>query len=299
MTIELKELSIMEKQAYLQHAIAPRPIALASTMDKAGNVNLSPFSFFNLFSSNPPIIIFSPARKGRDNTIKHTLANILELPEVVIHIVDEAMVQQISLSSCEFPKGVNEFVKAGFTAIPSLHIRPPRVAESKIQMECKVLEVKSLGESGGAGQLVIAEVITMHIDDAILQEAVNKDAKPMIDQTKIHHVARLGADWYCKVDSTSLFQVPKPNTKLGIGVDALPQAIRESKILSGNDLGQLANVHEMPVVDANFEDAQLKSILHYYSISPQELESEIQRYAKKLLAENKVEAAWQVLLGIL
>jgi flavin reductase (DIM6/NTAB) family NADH-FMN oxidoreductase RutF len=151
LTISLNELSTIDRMHYLQSAIAPRPIALASTIDKDGNVNLSPFSFFNLFSSNPPILIFSPARRGRDNTTKHTLQNVLEVPEVVVNIVDYEMVQQVSLSSCEYAKGVNEFEKAGFTELASLHIKPPRVQQSKIQMECKVIEVKSLGEQGGAG----------------------------------------------------------------------------------------------------------------------------------------------------
>jgi flavin reductase (DIM6/NTAB) family NADH-FMN oxidoreductase RutF len=293
MTIELKDLSLMEKQGYLQHAIAPRPVAFASTIDANGNVNLSPFSFFNLFSSNPPIVIFSPARRGRDNTTKHTLQNVLEVPEVVINIVDYDMVQQMSLSSCEFPKGINEFEKAGFTAIPSLHVKPPRVKESKIQLECAVQEVKSLGAEGGAGQLIIAEVITMHIEDSIL----NTENK--IDQTKMNHIARLGGDWYCKVDSTNLFTVAKPNTQLGIGVDALPPSIRESTILTGNHLGQLANVYEIPNINPHYDDVKLKNIVQYYSINPAEMEKEIHIYAATLLKENKVDAAWQVLLSVL
>jgi flavin reductase (DIM6/NTAB) family NADH-FMN oxidoreductase RutF len=291
MTIELKDLSVMDKQNYLQHAIAPRPIAFASTIDNEGNVNLSPFSFFNLFSSNPPIVIFSPARRGRDNTTKHTLQNVLEVPEVVINIVDYDIVQQMSLSSCEFPKGVNEFEKSGFHPIPSIHIKPPRVKESKIQLECKVIEVKSLGKEGGAGQLVIAEVITMHIDDTIL----NADNK--IDQTKINQVARLGGDWYCKVDYTNLFEVPKPNTKLGIGVDALPKSIRESAILTGNHLGLLGNVHELPIIDPVFMDNKLKNIVQYYSINPIEMEREMHIYAATLLDDDKINEAWQVLLS--
>ncbi|MBS4066201.1 MAG: flavin reductase family protein, partial [Chitinophagaceae bacterium] len=216
MKIVLSELPIMQKQAWLQHAIAPRPICFASTVDKQGNVNLSPFSFFNLFSSNPPIVVFSPARRGRDNTTKHTLENVLEVPECVINIVDYSMVQQMSLSSCEFPKGVDEFVKAGFTKEAASMVTPPMVKEAKIKLECKINEVKSLGEEGGAGQLVIAEVLCMHIDDSILNEAGN-----MIDQTKLELVARLGGDWYCKVSTDNLFKVAKPNTALGIGIDAL------------------------------------------------------------------------------
>jgi flavin reductase (DIM6/NTAB) family NADH-FMN oxidoreductase RutF len=292
MTIELNSLSVMDRMNYLQYAVAPRPVAFASTIDTAGNVNLSPFSFFNLFSSNPPIVIFSPARRGRDNTTKHTLQNVLELPEVVINIVDYDMVQQMSLSSCEFPKGVNEFEKAGFTPITSLHVKPPRVKESKIQMECKVIEVKSLGNEGGAGQLVIAEVITMHIHESIL------NAEGKIDQTKINHIARLGGDWYCKVDSSNLFTVAKPNTQLGIGVDALPQSIRNSFVLTGNHLGQLANVNEMPVINPHYTDAKLKSIVQYYSINPADMEKELHTYAAQLLNEHKITEAWQVLLSM-
>jgi flavin reductase (DIM6/NTAB) family NADH-FMN oxidoreductase RutF len=292
MTIQLNELSIMDRMAYLQSAIAPRPIALASTIDAAGNVNVSPFSFFNLFSSNPPIVIFSPARRGRDNTTKHTLQNVLTVPEVVINIVDYEMVQQTSLSSCEYPQGVNEFDKAGFTPIPSLHVKPPRVAQSKIQLECKVNEVKSLGEEGGAGQLIIAEVICMHIDDSILTN--NK-----IDQTKINHVARLGSDWYCKVDVTNLFEVPKPNVHLGIGIDSLPQSIKESNILTGNDLAMLANVTAIPEVLPSFTDDTLKNIVQYYNLNPAEMEKEMHIYAKQLLNQKNVDAAWQVLLASL
>ncbi len=290
MTIEFNDITTAQKQNYLQCAVAPRPIAFASTINEHGEVNLSPFSFFNVFSSQPPIVIFSPARRGRDNTTKHTLQNVIAVPEVVINIVDYNMVQQMSLSSCEYPAGVNEFEKAGFTALPSLHIKPPRVAESNIQMECKVLEVKSMGNQGGAGQLVIAEVITMHINDAIL----NTDNT--IDQTKTNHIARLGGDWYCKVDSTNMFTVAKPNTQLGIGVNALPQSIRHSTILTGNNLGQLANVTTLPQIDANFNDKRLKQIVQYYSINPTEMEMEIHTYAKQLLDNNDVTTAWQVLL---
>ncbi|HEY6062025.1 MAG TPA: flavin reductase family protein, partial [Chitinophagaceae bacterium] len=187
-----------EKQYYLQHVVAPRPICFASTIDKAGHVNLSPFSFFNLFSSNPPVIVFSPARRVRNNTTKHTLQNVLEVPEVVVNIVTYDMVQQTSLASCEFPMGVNEFIKAGFTEIPATVVKPPMVQESKVQLECKVIEVKPLGTEGGAGNLVICEVLVMHIDDSLL------DANKKMDQRKIHHVARLGGDWYCKVDESNL-----------------------------------------------------------------------------------------------
>jgi len=290
MTIDLKDLKPAEKQYYLLHVVAPRPICFASTIDKAGNINLSPFSFFNAFSSNPPIVVFSPSRRIRDNTTKHTLENIKEVPEVVINIVTYDMVYQTSLASCEYPKEVNEFVKAGFTPELATIVKPPMVKESKVKMECKVIEVKPLGTESGAGNLVICEVLRMHIDDSLLDE--NKK----MDQRKIHHVARLGGDWYCRVDESNLFQVPKPNTELGIGVDALPESIRNSKILTGNNLGQLANVSEMPVIEPSFDDPHLKNIIQYYSVNPDEMERELHTYAKKLLDEGKVRDAWQVLL---
>lgn len=291
MKFSLAELSTVQRHSYLQYAIAPRPVCFASTIDKKGNVNLSPFSFFNLFSSAPPVVIFSPSRRVRDNTTKHTLQNVLEVPEVVINIVDYGMVQQMSLASCEYPQGVDEFVKAGFTPEAGSVVRPPMVKESKIKLECKVLEVKALGTEGGAGNLVICEVLFMHIDDSILDE------KQMIDQQKIHHIGRLGGDWYCSITPDSLFQVAKPNTQLGIGIDALPAAIRSSTVLTGNNLGQLANVHEMPIVNPAFTDDTLKNIVQYYAINPDDMDKELHHYAAALLKENKVEAAWQVLLA--
>lgn len=291
LTLNLKELKPADVQNYLQHAIAPRPICFASTIDKSGLVNLSPFSFFNLFSSNPPIVIFSPARRVRDNTTKHTLQNVEEVAQVVINIVDYDMVQQTSLASCEYPKETNEFIKAGFTEEKATIVAPPMVKESKIKLECTVIEVKPLGTEGGAGNLVICEVLCMHIDDSILDEN-NK-----IDQTKLQLVARLGGDWYCKVDESNLFKVAKPNIKLGIGIDSLPDSIRNSQILTGNDLGLLANVHEMPFVDPAFNDEKLKNIIQYFSINPNEMDKELHRYAKELLNAGKVTEAWQVLLA--
>jgi len=291
MIINLKDIKTTDAQNYLQHAIAPRPICFASTIDKAGNVNLSPFSFFNLFSSNPPVVIFSPARRVRDNTTKHSLENVLEVPEVVINIVDYDMVQQTSLASCEFVKGCNEFIKAGFTEEKATVVTPPMVKESKVKLECRVLEVKPLGTEGGAGNLVICEVLCMHIDESIL------DADNKIDQTKLHHVARLGGDWYAKIGEANLFKVAKPNTQLGIGIDTLPESIRKSTILTGNNLGQLANVHEMPFVDPAFTDDKLKNIIQYFSINPDDMDKELHRYAKELLDAGKISEAWQVLLA--
>ncbi len=290
--LNIPDLTLLEKQNWLQYAIAPRPIALASTIDKDGIANLSPFSFFNLFSYNPAVIIFSPSRSGRNNSTKHTLDNIFEVPEVVINICDYNMVHQVSLSSYAYPKGADEFLKAGLSKIASTKVKPPRVAEAKVQMECKVLEVKSLGEISGAGQLVIAEIICMHVDESILNSE-----RSMIEQSKLHHVARLGGDWYAVINEHNLFKVAKPNKELGIGIDALPQSILTSKILTGNNLAQLANVKEIPQVDAAFFDEQLKNIFQYYSINPDEMETELHHYAKKLLDENKVYEAWQILIS--
>jgi flavin reductase (DIM6/NTAB) family NADH-FMN oxidoreductase RutF len=291
MLLDIQQLAPAQKQAWLQHAIAPRPIALASTIDKNGNVNLSPFSFFNMFSSNPPIIIFSPARRVRDNTIKHTLENVFDVAEVGINICDYDMVQQVSLSSCDYAKGVDEFDKAGFTKQTSNIIKPPLVKEAKIKLECKVIEIKSLGENKGAGQLIIAEVLLMHVDDSILNED-----KTNIDQTKINLIARMGGDWYLQSNRTNMFKVPKPNTLLGIGVDALPQSIKNSQVLTGNDLGMLANVNELPNIDPAFYDERIKHIVQYFAINTNEMEHEIHLYAKELLSQNEIEKAWQVLL---
>ena len=291
LSLNLSSLSPADVQNYLQHAIAPRPICFASTIDKEGNINLSPFSFFNLFSSNPPVVIFSPARRVRDNTTKHTLQNVLEVPEVVINIVDYDMVQQVSLASCDFSKEENEFIKAGFTEQIASWVKPPMVKESKIKLECKVIEVKPLGTEGGAGNLIICEVLAMHIDESILDE------KKKIDQTKFNAIARLGGDWYCKVNSSNLFKVAKPNIKIGIGVDALPASIRYSYILTGNHLGQLANVNELPTINPSFENDHLKQIVQYYNLDPKEMETETHKLAATLLNTGNVEEAWQVLLS--
>lgn len=291
MVFDLSQLTAAEKQYYLQHVIGPRPICFASTIDREGNVNLSPFSFFNMFSSNPPVVVFSPARRVRDNTTKHSLQNVMEVPEVVINMVTYDMVQQTSLASCEYAKGEDEFIKAGFTKEPATIVKPPMVKESKAKMECKVLEIKSLGDSGGAGNLVICEVLKLHIDDSLFIDNKN------IDQTKLELVARLGGDWYCRVSKENLFIVPKPNIKLGIGIDALPEGIRNSTVLTGNHLGMLGNVHEMPVVQPSFDDEHLKNIIQYFSVNPDEMEKELHQYAAQLLDKGKVDDAWQVLLA--
>lgn len=285
------EIKTGELHAYLLGAIAPRPICFASTVDEEGQPNLSPFSFFNIFGSNPPTLIFSPSRRVRDNTVKHTLENIYATKEVVINVVTYAMVQQASLASCEFPKGTSEFEKAGFTPLASDMVKPFRVKESPVQLECIVREVIETGNQGGAGNLVICEPVMVHINDDIL------DANGRIDPQLIDLVARMGADYYCRASGNAVFEVAKPNLKCGIGVDALPWGIKNSAILTGNNLGQLGNVHEFPVIDATFHDDHLKNIIQYYSISPDEMEKELHTYAKQLLAEGKVSEAWQVLLA--
>lgn len=291
-SILLKDLKTSQVHNFLNHAIVPRPICFASTIDLKGNVNLSPFSYFNLFGLNPPVVIFSPLRRVRDNTVKHTLGNIEEVGEVVVNIVSYDMVQQASLSSCEYPKDVDEFMKAGFTKDQSLLVKPPRVKESPVQLECKVLEIKPIGTKGGAGNLVIAEVLVMHINEDVLDE------DGTIDQQKMDVVARLGGNWYARINAGTLFEVPKPHTELGIGIDNLPVSIRNSDILTGNHLGQLANVQSLPLVDPNFEDDKLKNIFQYYSVSPDEMEKELHLYAGELLNQGKVREAWQVLLAL-
>ncbi len=292
-TYELKEMKVMDVQGLLQGAIAPRPICFASTIDKEGQINLSPFSFFNIFSSNPPVVIFSPARRGRDNTTKHTLENVLEVPEVCINMVNYDMVQQTSLSSTEYPKQVNEFIKSGFTQEPSISIKPPRVKESPVQMECAVNQVLPLGNEGGAGNLVICEIKLVHINIDVIN-AVGK-----IDQEKIDLVARMGGDWYARAHGDALFEVPKPLTTLGMGVDALPEEIRKSTILTGNDLGMLGNTEILPDKDSIEVyirmNKQLQTILHQYS--GEELKTELHKLAHELLLRKEVQGAWKVLLS--
>ena len=293
LTLKTSDLTTPELHSYLQYAIAPRPICFASTMDKDGNVNLSPFSFFNLFGSNPPTCIFSPSRRVRDNTTKHTLENIKEVPECVINIVTYDMVQQTSLASVEYPKGVNEFIKSGFTPIASELVRPPRVAESPVQFECVVNEVKALGDGPGAGNLIIAEIKLMHISELIL----GTDGK--IDQQKLDLVARLGGDWYARVNRGNLFKVAKPVRTIGIGVDAIPYAIRNSKILTGNNLGQLGNVEVLPTdeqIDDYIQSPEIKEILDATIGDSQTRELQLHLKAKQLLDEDRVDEAWKVLL---
>ena len=280
-------------QNYLQYAIAPRPICFASTVDKEGNINLSPFSFFNMFSSNPPVCVFSPSRRVRDNTTKHTLENLHEVPEVVINIVNYHMVQQVSLASVEYPKGINEFLKAGFTMLPSKVVKPPRVAESPVQFECVVNDIISLGKTPGAGNLIIAEIKLMHINESVL------DVDGKIDQQKMDHVARLGGDWYCRVTPENLFKVAKPVKTVGIGVDAIPFAIRNSKILTGNNLGQLGNVEALPTDEESEAFAQTEEITAILDATIGDVhtrEMQLHLKAKEFLDAEKVKEAWITLL---
>ncbi|MEJ5960670.1 flavin reductase family protein [Pedobacter immunditicola] len=293
LTLNTADLSPAQLQNYMQYAIAPRPICFASTIDQAGNINLSPFSFFNMFSTNPPLVIFSPARRVRDNTTKHTLQNILEVKECVINIVNYAMVQQTSLASTEYARGVNEFEKAGFTMQASQMVKPPRVAEAPVQMECIVREVIHLGENPGAGNLILAEVKLIHIKEEILDETGK------IDQAKIDLVARLGGDWYCRVTPENLFKVPKPLTTLGIGVDALPSGVRNSYVLSGNDLGMLGNIAHFPEAEQIAEirnDAEVKEILDATIGDANNRQRELHELAKLWLRQGKFDEALKVLL---
>ncbi len=287
-SIEPKELSPAKLQAYLQSAVAPRPIAFASTVDINGKPNLSPFSFFNVFSSNPPILVFSPARRVRNNTIKHTLINCEATKQVVINVVNYDIVQQASLSSTEYADGVNEFLKSGLTMLPSDLVKPFRVAESPVQFECKVNEIIALGNEGGAGNLIICEVVKIHIKETILDE------NGMINQYKIDLVSRLGGNWYSR-SNQGLFEVEKPLTTLGVGVDAIPDFIKKSGVFDGNDLGKLGNVEALPTeeeitifVKQNFA---VKGVLS------SDDKNKIHLKAKEYLNNNEVLSAWKVLLA--
>ena len=290
--INPKDLSTKDLHGYLLSSVGPRPIALVSTIDNEGRPNLSPFSFFNVFSANPPIAIFSPARRVRNNTTKHTLQNAASNKEVVINVVSYPIVEQTSLSSTEYKEGVNEFIKSGFTPLESIEVKPYRVKESPVQMECTVKEIISLGEEGGAGNLVVCEIVKMHISENILNE------HHQIDPNKIDLVGRMGGNWYCRASNTSMFEVQKPNSKIGIGYDQLPQHIRNSHILSGNDLAKLANVESLP----SMEDVEkfkgnkdlvkiLKSV-----VDEKQTRENLHYHCKKLLQENNVLDAWSTLL---
>ena len=290
--INPKDLSTKDLHGYLLSSVGPRPIALVSTIDNEGRPNLSPFSFFNVFSANPPIAIFSPARRVRNNTTKHTLQNAASTKEVVINVVSYPIVEQTSLSSTEYKEGVNEFIKSGLTPLESIQVKPYRVKESPVQMECIVKNIISLGEEGGAGNLVVCEIVKMHISENILNE------HHQIDPNKIDLVGRMGGNWYCRASNTSLFEVQKPNSKIGIGYDQLPQHIRNSHILSGNDLAKLANVESLPSmedVEKFKENKDLVKILKS-SVDEEQTRENLHYHCKKLLQENKVLDAWSTLL---
>lgn len=277
LTLNPSEIGTQKTHQYLLGAIGPRPIAFASTIDKDGNRNLSPFSFFNVFSANPPILIFSPARSGRTGETKNTFDNVKEVPEVVINVVNYNIVQQMSLSSSPYPKRVDEFVKAGLTPIPSETIKPFRIKESPVQFECKVNQVIELGQNGGAGNLIICEVLRIHVQDDIL------DANGLIDQHKIDLVSRMGGNWYCRANSESMFEIEKPLTTIGIGVDQIPDYIKNNPILSGNDLGLLASVEALPSVEEvnNYPKSDKNNIVE----------------AKELIEKGEIQNAWKVLLA--
>lgn len=283
LSIDPSAIPVQQLHAYLLGAVGPRPIAFASTIDKDGNPNLAPFSFFNVFSSKPPLLIFSPNRSGKTGETKHTHENVKEVPEVVINVVSYNMVHQMSLTSSPYAKGVDEFVKSGFTKLASETVRPFRVAESPVQLECKVLEVKELGTTGGAGNLIICEVLKMHISEEILNE------KGTIDQHKIDLVARMGGNWYCRANGKALFEVEKPVTTLGLGVDILPPAIRNSKVLTGNDLGRLGNLEVMPTTQEISDHKQ--SHVTFGN------ESDLHNKIKGLIESNQIKEAWLTMLS--
>jgi flavin reductase (DIM6/NTAB) family NADH-FMN oxidoreductase RutF len=293
LSLDPKDLPVPKVHQYLLGAVGPRPIAFASTMDENGVPNLAPFSFFNVFSANPPIMIFSPARAGRSNTTKDTYNNVKVNPEVVINIVNYDMVHQMSLASSPYPPGTDEFIKAGFTRLASEKVKPFRVAESPVQFECKVNQVVELGTEGGAGNLVICEVVKIHINEEVL------DANGMIDQQKIDLVSRMGGNWYCRADKNSMFEIAKPITTCGIGYDQIPEDIRNSSVLSGNDLGQLGGIETLPnETDVNeYKLLELSELFLSLEDEPAELEKALHLRAKDLLAQNKLEEAWMTLLS--
>ncbi len=290
--IDPKDLKTPELHGLLLGAIAPRPIAFASTIDKDGKVNLSPFSFFNVFGANPPILIFSPSRRGRDNTTKHSFENVKEVKEVVINIANYPMVEQMSLSSTEYDKGVNEFVKAGFTEAKSEKVRPPRVVESPVAFECKVNQIIETGKEGGAGNLIICEVVYIHVKEDIL------DKEGKIDPVKLDPIARMGGNWYSRAKE-GMFEVEKPLSKLGIGVDAIHESIRMSDVLTGNDLGKLGNVEQLPnkdAIDDTTKDEKVQKIITEHVGQPETKEKALHQYAHDLLQNGEVQKAWRVLL---
>ena len=286
-------LAIPELHGYLVGAVGPRPVAFASTIDAQGRPNLSPFSFFNVFGANPPLMIFSPARRGRDNTTKHSYHNVKAVPEVVINVVTWAMVQQTLLASAEYPEGVNEFEKAGFTPLPAHKVKPFRVKESPVQFECVVKQVIETGTGGGAGNLVLCEVVMIHVDEAVL------DARGKIDQRKIDLVGRMGGDFYCRAHGDALFELAQPTKHTGIGVDALPADIRESPVLTGNDLGRIANLPALPDETSvnEYKLTELADLFIALGDDKSALRKALHQRAQQLLAQDRTDEAVRTLLA--
>ncbi len=292
-TIDPSKVETRVLHKYLLSAVAPRPIAFASTINSDGRVNLSPFSYFNVFSINPPICVFSPSRRGRDGSTKDTLENIKQVPEVVINIVNYPIIEQMSLSSTEYETGVNEFTKAGLTEVPSKIVKPPRVKESPVALECTVDDVIELGEEGGAGNLILARVKMVHIQEEYLKD------DGFIDSLKLDLVARMGDSWYCRANEQSMFEIPKPGRNRGIGVDALPEKIRNSHILTGNNLGRLGNLESMPSSDEIKkvkESSEVKDIFDRLSLE-KEIETELHRLGKKMIENDEVSEALAVMMS--
>jgi flavin reductase (DIM6/NTAB) family NADH-FMN oxidoreductase RutF len=293
LSIDLTELEVPKAHRYLLSAVGPRPICFASTMDEKDRPNLAPFSFFNVFSSNPPIAIFSPSRSGRTGKHKDTFNNVQKVKQVVINLVDYKMVEQMSLASSPYPPETDEFLKSGFTPLKSELIKPFRVKEAPIQMECEVIEIKELGQTGGAGNLVICKIVKMHIAEELLNN------EKMIDQEKIDLVARMGGDWYCRTDSNSMFKIKKPISTKGIGFDEIPSEILNSTILSGNDLGKLGGIEALPdETDVNdFRLIELSELFLDFEDNAKALEIALHKKAKYFLSKNQLEAAWKTLLS--
>ena len=293
LSIDLIEMGLPKSHQYLLGAVGPRPICFASTVDEKGQPNLAPFSFFNVFSSNPPIAVFSPSKSGRTGKNKDTYNNVKKIKEVVINLVDYKMVEQMSLASSPYAPEVNEFIKSGFTPVKSEKVKPFRVKEAPIQMECKVVEVKELGDQGGAGNLVICKILKMHIASHVLNE------NQMIDQEKIDLVARMGGDWYCRTDKNSMFEITKPITTKGIGFDQMPNEILNSNILTGNDLGKLGGIENLPDETSvnDFKLIELSELFIELENDAEALEKALHKKAKEFLAQHELDAAWKTLLS--
>ena len=293
LSIYLSEIGVPKAHHYLLSVVGPRPICFASTIDEKGRPNLAPFSFFNVFSSNPPIAVFSPSRSGRTGQHKDTFNNVQKVKQVVINLVNYKMVEQMSLASSPYSPETDEFVKSGLTPLKSELIKPFRVKEAPVQMECEIIEIKELGQSGGAGNLVICKILKMHIAEELLND------EKMIDQEKIDLVARMGGDWYCRTDSNSMFEIKKPISTKGIGFDQIPKEILNSTILSGNDLGKLGGIEALPdETDVNeFRLIELSELFLEFEDNAKALEIALHKKAKYFLSKNQLEAAWKTLLS--